>query len=102
MELISEVTFYPIRPTDKGLIGFASCLFDNKLHLDSIAIYTTPDGDIRLVFPNKVLPNSKEISLFYPIDQETYELIKEAVSNKIEELKEKASKKNIDGYSRQR
>ncbi len=97
MEIVREVTFYPIRPTEKGLIGFVSCLFDNKLHLDSIAIYTTLEGDIRLVFPNKVLPNSKEISLFYPIDNATYGLIKEAVVKKMEELSRKSSKKDKHG-----
>lgn len=94
MNMISEVKFYPIRPTDKGLIGFASCLFDNKLSLNSISVYTTPSGDIRLVFPNKQLPNSKEINIFYPINTETYELIRVAVNKKIEELVEKAKEKN--------
>lgn len=97
MEIIKEVTFYPIRPTEKGLIGFVSCLFDNKLHLDSIAVYTTLDGDIRLVFPNKVLPNFKEINLFYPIDNATYELIKAAVVKKMEELRGKTRKKDRHG-----
>ena len=88
--MISEVIFYPIRPTEKGLIGFAACLFDSKLSLQSIAVYTTAAGGIRLVFPNKLLPNSKEINIFYPVNHETYESIKEAVANKIKELSEKA------------
>ncbi len=88
--IISEVCFYPLRPNEKGLIGFASCLFEEKLSLNSIAVYTTPNGDIRLVFPNKILPNSKEINLFYPINTETYGLIKEAIVKKMEELTEKA------------
>src|SRR3990167_1993749 len=88
--IISEVCFYPLRPNEKGLIGFASCLFDEKLSLQSIAVYTTPTGDLRLVFPNKILPNSKEINIFYPINTETYGLIKEAIVKKIEELAEKA------------
>jgi DNA-binding cell septation regulator SpoVG len=97
--IINEVCFYPIRPNEKGLIGFASCLFDEKLSLQAIAVYTTPNGDIRLVFPNKVLPNSKEINIFYPINRETYELIKNAIAEKIEALAEKAEKNN--GYSRE-
>ena len=95
-KLISEVTFYPIRPTEKGLIGFASCLFDSKLSLQSIAVYTTLEGDIRLVFPNKLLPNSKEVNIFYPVNHETYESIKEAVAKKIEELAEKAKEKHYE------
>ncbi len=88
--IISEVVFYPLRPTEKGLIGIASCLFDQKLSLNSISVYLTPTGNIRLLFPNKILPNSKEINIFYPINKETYEDIREAVAKKIEELNEKA------------
>ena len=88
---IEEVTFYPIRPTGKGLIGFASCLFDKKLSLNSIAIYTRPDGkDYRLLFPSRKLPNNKEVNIFYPVNKETYNAIKDAVVKRIEELTEKA------------
>jgi len=94
---VNEVVFYPIRPTEKGLIGFASCLFDNRLSLNSIAIYTRPDGrDYRLLFPSKRLPNNKDVSIFYPVNNETYELIKDAVVKKIEELTEKVKKRG--GY----
>lgn len=84
---ITEVTLYPIRPTEKGLIAFASCTFSDALSLNSIAIYTRPDGrDFRLVYPQKLLPNGKQISLFYPINRETGELIKYAILNKYSEI----------------
>lgn len=85
---ISEVTWYPIKPTEKGLIGFASLLFDT-LSLNNIAVFLKPDGGYRLVFPNKVLPNGKEIDLYYPIDNETYENIKNAIAEKIKSIIEK-------------
>lgn len=94
---ISEVSFYPLRPTERGLIGIASCLFDNKLSLNSISVYLTPIGDIRLLFPVKVLPNAKEINIFYPINKETYELLKQAVAEKIKTLSEKAKGVSLDG-----
>lgn len=91
--IISEVCFYPLRPNEKGLIGFASLTFDNKLSLQSIAVYTRPDGsDYRLLFPSKQLPNGREINIFYPINKDTSELIKEAIVKKIEELAEKMEK----------
>ena len=93
--IISEVSFYPLRPNSKGLIGFASCLFDEKLSLNSIAVYTRPDGtDYRLLFPSKVLPNSREINIFYPINKHIYQTIKEAVIKKIEDLAKKAEGEN--------
>ena len=88
---VSEVAFYPIRPTEKGLIGFASVLFDNQLSLNSIAIYTKPAGNgIRCLFPSKRLINGKEISLFYPINKLAANTIMEAIAKKIEEVAEKA------------
>ena len=87
---VTELCFYPLRPNEKGLIGFASLILDNKLSLNSIAVYTRPDGNgYRLLFPIKQLPNGKEINIVYPINQETYNAINNAVVKKIEELSEK-------------
>lgn len=94
--IVSEVTFYPLRPNEKGLIGFATCLFDEKLSLSSIAVYTKPSGELRLLFPTKQLPNGKVISIFYPIDKETHEIIKEAIIKKIEKLAEKVKGENYE------
>jgi len=92
---ISEVVFYPIRPTGKGLIGFASCVFDNKLSLNSIAVYTKPDGNgIRCLFPSRRLPNGKEVNIFYPINRETYEAVTEMIEKKIDDVVEKVRDEN--------
>lgn len=81
---ISEVTFLPLPISGKGLIGFAACVFDSKLKLDGIAVYTSPDGsDFRLVFPRLPLPYGREINVFYPIDKETGLDLKLAIVNKI-------------------
>lgn len=94
---ISEINLLPVRPRN-GLISFASCLFDGKLSLNSIAIYTRPKGGYRLVYPAKTLPNGKLINLFYPIDRETGEIIHEAIIGKFEELVEKVEVKN-EGFN---
>lgn len=99
--MISEVVFYPIRPTPSGLIGFGACVFDNSLSLNGIAIYTRLNGKgIRCLFPAKTLPNGKEISLFYPISKEVGEEIQEAFNKKLEELAKKVEGKN--GYDEQK
>lgn len=88
--IIKEVCFYPLRINEKGLIGFISLVLDNKLSLNSIAVYTRPDGSgYRLLFPSRTSPNGKEVQTFYPINQETYNAIINAVVQKIEELNEK-------------
>ena len=84
---ISDVCFYPIRPTPKGLIGFASCLFNDQLALHSIAIYTRPSGSgIRCVFPVKVLPNGLTVNLFYPVNDETRRIIEDAINVKVQDV----------------
>ena len=90
LPIISETTFLPIRPTDKGLIGFSSFLYDGRLSLQSVSVYTTHEGGIRLLFPDRVLPNGKNINAYYPINAETYELMRAAVAKKVEEVFEKA------------
>jgi DNA-binding cell septation regulator SpoVG len=89
--VITDISIYPIRPK-QGLVGFASCVFNNQLSLNSIAIYTRPDGsDYRLVYPQKILPNGKAINVFYPINRETGKAIKEAIAKEFEKVKKKVS-----------
>jgi len=88
--IITETTFLPLRVSEKGLIGISSMLFDNSLCLNSISVYTTPTGDIRLLFPISSLRNGKQLNTFFPINKDTYELMRVAVVNKIEEVNEKS------------
>lgn len=101
---ISEIQIFPIRPHD-GLVAFASCLFNGRLSLNSIAVYTKPDGSgYRLVYPAKKLPNGKIVNIFYPIDRETGEVIRRAVADKFEELAEKIKEEDNEktkGFSDQ-
>ena len=95
---ISEIQILPVKPQD-GLVAFASCLFEESLALNSIAIYTRLDGSgYRLVYPNKILANGKEISLFYPINKEIGEALEEAIISKFEELQEKVKKRNENSF----
>lgn len=92
---ISEVCFFPLRPNERGLIGIASCLFDHQLSLNSISVYTKLDGSgFRLLFPSKVLPNGREVNIFYPVNRQVAEIIEEAIAKKIEELTDEARRKN--------
>jgi len=92
--VITEVTLYSTKVSDKGMIGIASCLLDNKSRIDSISVYLKPDGDIRLLFPNKFLPNGREVNIYYPINTEVYEAIRQAIVTKLESMKESAEEKN--------
>jgi len=84
--IISETTFSPIKPSPKGLVGFSSVLFNGMLCLNSIAVYVRPNGELRLVFPTKVLANAKEISMYYPVTRECYDAIKHEIVRKYDEV----------------
>jgi DNA-binding cell septation regulator SpoVG len=83
---LSEIQIIPIKPRN-GLVSFASCIYNNQLALNSIAIYTKPDGSgYRLVYPAKTLPNGKVLNIFYPINKDTGKAIQEAIIAKYDEL----------------
>lgn len=90
--IITEPTFLPLKPNEKGLIGIASVVSNNSLSLNCISVYLRPDGSIRLLFPIKVLPNAKEVNVYYPINNETYEAIRKAVADKYSEITGSISK----------
>jgi len=87
--VISEIQIIPVKPQN-GLLAFASCIYNNQLALNSIAIYGRPNGcDYRLVYPMKILPNGKEIHIFHPINKEAGEFIKNEIILKYEDLMKK-------------
>jgi DNA-binding cell septation regulator SpoVG len=88
--VITEPVVIPVKPTEKGLLAFASCIVNNSISLNSIAIYSRPNGDFRLVYPLKILPNGKEINIFYPISKEASSIINEAIFKKLTEVLEKS------------
>ena len=89
--IISEITFYPCRPSEKGFLGVSSLLFDNKLSLNSISVYSASSGGYRLLFPKTVLRNGREVNYFYPISREIYDLMLEAIEQKIMSIQEGGS-----------
>lgn len=66
---ISEINIIPIKPKD-GLLGFTSFVIDDQFFIGHVGIHSTPNGDIRLLYPNRCLPNGKFISCFHPITKE--------------------------------
>ena len=91
LPIISEVTFYPCPPSEKGFLGVSSLLFDGKLSLNSISVYVNSTGGHRLLFPNTILKNGREVNYFYPISRQVYDVMLGAIEQKIEEVQEKAN-----------
>lgn len=85
---VTEVDFQPIRPR-QGLLGFASIVLNHSLRLSGIAVYVRPDAEVRLVFPERVLPHGARIELICPITRPCGELLTHAVAEHIRRLEEK-------------
>lgn len=90
---VTEINIVPVKPRD-GLIGFASIVIDNNLHLNSIAIYTKLDGTYRLLYPTKTL-GGRAINIFHPINRATSQEIERAIFEKCNEVFERS---NNDRY----
>ena len=88
---ISEVQIFPVKPKD-GLVAFASCVINNSLYIGNIAIYTSTSKleGFRLVYPSKILPNSKEINCVHPINKNAGDLISTAIIEKFKKIISKA------------
>ena len=90
---ISELIFYPITPTSKGLVCYISFTYNNSIRIQDCAVVTRPQGGYRILYPVKTLANGKSISSVYPISKE--------VGNEIEDFLlleyDKFLEKNIRG-----
>ena len=86
MTKISEVNITLIKPKE-GLIGFASCVVDDKWYFGNIGIYTCLEGeDYRLTYPTKKLKNGQNMNTVHPINQEAEQAVKKAIIDKITEI----------------
>lgn len=72
---ISEINIVPVKPNN-GHVGFCTFVIDEKFYVGSVAIFSTREGGIRLVYPKK-----GGIDCFYPIKKEVGLFITETISN---------------------
>lgn len=80
---VTEVQFIPIKARN-GLIGFGSCVFDDKLYLGGIGIHTHLDGrGLRITYPTKKV-GAVNMPLYHPINEKVGLLIEEAITARVE------------------
>jgi hypothetical protein len=90
---ISNIEFFPIQPRS-GLIGFTSMALDHVLKIDGIAVYTRPNGGIRLVFPDRCLPNGLKVNLIKPLDHSLGLALEDAVQKVVTRLQKPNPKRS--------
>ena len=99
---VTQVELIPFRPKD-GHLGFASCVINDQFYLSDIAIFSRPQGGIRLGYPIKTLSNGLSLSIFKPLNKETEVAIEAAITEKYESLMEiKGSVKELKDDSSSR
>jgi DNA-binding cell septation regulator SpoVG len=76
---ISEVIFFPINPTSKGVVCFVSFTYSNLFRINDCAIVTKKTGGYRIVYPIKALPNGKTVSSIFPISKEVGQPIEDFI-----------------------
>jgi DNA-binding cell septation regulator SpoVG len=64
---ISEVVFFPINPTPKGVVCFVSFTYSNLFRINECAIVTKKEGGYRISYPLKELHNGKTVNVVYPL-----------------------------------
>ena len=84
---ITQVELIPFRPKH-GHLGFASCVINDQFYLSDIAIFSRPQGGIRLGYPIKTLSNGITLDIFKPLNKEAEASIEAAITEKFESLHE--------------
>mgnify|MGYP006363160107 FL=1 len=83
-QMITEIQIVPIKP-NRGLVGFASFVFDGTFHFGSIGILTRPKGGYRLTYPTRKVAD-KSLPVFYPINKAVAQQIEHLIIAKFEEV----------------
>ncbi len=82
---VSEVQIVPVKPIN-GLVGFASCVIDERLFIGSIGVHRRLDGSgYRLTYPTKKI-GIHQLNYFHPVTKEAGEAIEMAIYDKCTEL----------------
>ena len=96
---VSEVQITPIKPKE-GLVGFASCVIDDKLYLGSLGVHKRLDGSgYRITYPSRAIAQ-KQMHYFHPIRKDVHEKIETAVTERCEALFERSDETSDDRYSK--
>jgi DNA-binding cell septation regulator SpoVG len=77
--IVSEVKIRFADTPRNGLIGWASCVLNEGLFLNNIAIFENDDGSFRTRFPTKRGTGDQRYYYFRPINRETKALMDEAL-----------------------
>jgi len=76
---VSEVKIRMVENGKDGLIGWASCVINDALYLNNIAVRYAQDGNVILTFPAKQSKNNAKHHYFNPISLEAAQIFNDAI-----------------------
>lgn len=82
---ISDIEIIPFNPKS-GHLGFASCVIDGLFRISDLAIFSRPQGGVRIGYPHKKLSNGASTCIFKPLNIEIDKAIEKAISKEYEIL----------------
>ena len=85
---VSEVQIVLSSEIEEELMGWASCVINEAIFLSNIIIVQDLFGDVNLRYPFKHTHNGTKFFYFKPISREAGAIIREAVIEQLEKLKE--------------
>ena len=80
---VSEVKVRFVDGDDKGIICWASCVVNDALFLNNIAVRNARSGEIVLSFPANISRGSKRYFHFNPISKSASAVLKTAILKKL-------------------
>ena len=80
---VSEVKIRLVDEGSDGLVGWASCVVNDALYLNNIAIRRARNGQLVLTFPCKRSRSDQKYFYFNPITREAKCVIDEAILGKL-------------------
>ena len=94
--MITEIQIVPIQPKS-GLVAFASCVINKQFFIGNITIHSSPSslGGFRVVYPTKILNNGNSLSIVYPINRTTGEIIQRRLVEEYLKLVENLTKGDL-------
>ena len=96
---LTEIEIYPIKPQE-GLIGFVSFVLNEQFYIGNVGLHLRPSGEIRLLYPQKLLGNGKAVNCFHPITKSAGSIIINQISSKYNALVNKSLKENVEKTKR--
>ena len=82
--VISEIEFIPVKPK-AGCMGFVGFVLYESLYCASVAVYSRPEGGIRLVWP-KIDNRGIKYPTVYPINDAVSSMIENAVEVHVQKV----------------